>query len=91
MIYWLFWRLYTTHLTTSDFESAFGVPLQKMYGLELWLGCLFGLLKKEGNDYRLTDKGVFYFHHFEGYYTLAYIDRMWGIMRVTAFPEEMTL
>jgi len=91
MIYWLFWRLYTTRLVSSDFERVFGVPLQKMYGLELWLGCVFGLLKKEGEDYRLTVKGVFYFHHFEGYYTLAYIDRMWGIMRVTPFPAEMTL
>jgi len=91
MIYWLFWRFYTTRLTPSDFESVFGVPLQKMYGFELWLGCLLGLLKKEGNNYRLTDKGVLYFYHFEGYYTLAYIDRMWGTMRVTPFPEEMTL
>jgi len=91
MVYWLFWRLYTTRLNPSDFETAFGVPLEKMYGFEFWLGRLFGLLKKEDGEYRLTVKGVFYYHHFEGYYTLAYIDRMWNVMRIVPFPETIAL
>jgi len=89
MIYWLFWRFYTTRLNTDDFETVFGVSLKKMYGVELWVGQLLGLLEKTGGEYHLTTKGVFYYHHFEGYYTLAYIDRMWNILRVTPFPEEM--
>ena len=28
---------------------------------------------------------------YENYYTLAYIDKMWGIMRREAFPEEIRL
>ena len=36
-------------------------------------------------------KGVFYYHYYENYYTLAYIDKMWGIMRKEAFPEEISL
>ena len=91
MVYWLFWRLYTTRLSSVDFETTFGVPLKKMYGLELWLGQLFGLLKKEGDNYRLTVKGAFYYHHFEGYYTLAYIDHMWNTLRTNPFPKAMTL
>jgi oxygen-independent coproporphyrinogen-3 oxidase len=91
MVYWLFWRFYTTRLSSNDFQSAFGVPVRKMYGIEFWFGRLFGLLKKEGDDYCLTTRGVFYYYYFEGYYTLAYIDRMWGIMRMTPFPGEMIL
>lgn len=91
MIYWLFWRVYTTRLKPQDFESAFDVSLKKMYGIELWLGRLFGLLKKDNGSYRLTTKGIFYYHHFEGYYTLAYIDHMWNTMRNEPFPKELIL
>ena len=91
MVYWLFWRLYTTKLSTDDFSQAFSVPLEKAYGIEFRLGRLLGWLKKEGRQYRLTKKGIFYYHHFEGYYTLAYIDKMWNLMRNEPFPEKLTL
>ena len=91
MIYWLFWRFYTTLLHSRDFEEVFKIPLRKVYGFELWLGRLFGLLKQENGGYRLTARGVFYYHHFEGYYTLAYIDSMWNLMRKEPFPGELVL
>ncbi len=91
MIYWLFWRLYTTHLHEQDFKDFFGEELNKMYGLELWLGTAFGMLKKKDGIYSLTNKGVFYYHHFEGYYTYKYIDHMWNIMRNEPFPKEVSI
>ena len=39
----------------------------------------------------MTLRGAFYYHNFENYYTLAYIDKMWGIMRKEAFPERIVL
>ena len=39
----------------------------------------------------MTPKGAYYYHYFEQFYTLAYIDKMWGIMRNEAFPERITL
>ena len=39
----------------------------------------------------MTPKGAYYYHYFEQVYTLAYIDKMWGIMRNEAFPERITL
>lgn len=91
MIYWLFWRFYTTRLLPQDFETVFGLPLSKMYGLEFWLGRLFGLIENDNGAYRLTTRGVFYYHHFEGYYTLAYIDHMWNLMRNEPFPAGLEL
>ena len=41
--------------------------------------------------YEMTLKGAFYYHYFENYYTLSYIDKMWGVMRKEAFPEGMKL
>lgn len=29
--------------------------------------------------------------YYENFYTLSYIDRMWGLLRKEAFPEQMEL
>lgn len=62
-----------------------------MYGLEFGLARLSGLLKKEKGVYRMTLKGAFYYHYYENFYTLSYIDKMWGLMRKEAFPGGMEL
>ena len=91
MIYWLFWTAYSTKVNASDFEKFFGVPLKKMYGLELWIAKQLGLIKEHDGIYEMTLKGAFYYHYYENFYTLSYIDKMWGIMRKEAFPEHLEL
>lgn len=91
MIYWLFWTAYSTKVRASDFESFFGVPLKRMYGFELWLAKRLGFIKEHNGIYEMTLKGAFYYHYYENFYTLSYIDRMWGIMRKEAFPEHIEL
>lgn len=91
MVYWLFWRLYTTRLAAGDFEAFFGVPLNKTFGTEFAAAKLAGMIREHDGIYELTDKGAFYFHYYEGYYTLAYIDKMWGLLRGNPFPSGMTL
>ncbi|MBQ5398467.1 MAG: radical SAM protein [Ruminococcus sp.] len=91
MVYYLFWTAYSTKINPRDFESFFGVPIKKMYGLELWLAKLMGFVVEENGVYKLTLKGAFYYHYYENFYTLAYIDKMWEIMRKEAFPEKIEL
>jgi len=91
MIYYLFWTAYSTRVDSRDFEKFFGKPLQKMYGFELWLAKVLGFVKEENRMYEMTLKGAFYYHYYENFYTLAYIDKMWGIMRKEAFPEKIEL
>lgn len=62
-----------------------------MYGLERWLAKQCGFFSKENRMYHLTLKGAFNYHHFESYYTLAYINKMWGIMREETFLTHMKL
>ena len=89
MIYWLFWTAYSTKVNIKDFEKFFGVPLKKMYGFELWLSKRLGFVKEYDGIYEMTLKGAFYYHHYENFYTLSYIDKMWGIMRKESFPKEI--
>ncbi|MBO5363527.1 MAG: radical SAM protein [Clostridia bacterium] len=91
MIYYLFWTAYSTKVNADDFEKFFGVPLKKAYGFELWVAKVLGFVTEKGGMYEMTLKGAFYYHYFENYYTLSYIDKMWGVMRKEAFPEGMKL
>lgn len=91
MVYYLFWTAYSTKVRENDFEKFFGVPLRKMYGLELWLAQKMGFITKQGEVYEMTLKGAFYYHYYENFYTLSYIDKMWGIMRREAFPRRIEL
>lgn len=91
MVYYLFWTAYSTKINTKDFEKFFGIPLKKMYGLELRLAKLLGFITEQDGVYQMTLKGAFYYHYYENFYTLAYIDKMWGIMRMQAFPNRIEL
>lgn len=91
MVYYLFWTAYSTRVKEADFEKFFGVPLKRMYGFELRIARALGFVTYKDGVYKMTLKGAFYYHYYENFYTLAYIDRMWGIMRKEAFPEQIRL
>jgi len=91
MIYYLFWKAYSTKVDAEEFQRFFGVPLKKMYGFELRLAKLFGFVTEKRGVFEMTLKGAFYYHYYENFYTLAYIDKMWGLLRKDAFPERMEL
>ena len=91
MIYYLFWTAYSTRVDSRDFKKFFGKSIRKMYGFELWLAKVLGFVEEEDGIYEMTLKGAFYYHYYENFYTLAYIDKMWGIMRKEAFPEKIEL
>lgn len=91
MIYYLFWKLYSTRLKLKEFEEFFDIPLNKVYGLEFRLLQVLGFLTRDEEGYKMTLKGAFYYHYYENFYTLSYIDKMWGIMRKEAFPKDMRL
>ena len=91
MLYYLFWTAYSTKINPKDFENFFGVSLKSVYGIELNLAKLLGFLTEENGIYTMTLKGAFYYHYYENFYTLSYIEKMWGILREEAFPEKIEL
>ena len=91
MVYYLFWTAYTTKVDARAFERFFGIPLKKMYGFELWLAKHLGFALEQDGIYEMTLKGAFYYHYYENFYTLSYIDKMWGLLRRDAFPNRMQL
>ncbi len=91
MLYYLFWTAYTTVVDSSAFHNFFGKKLERCYGFEMLLARVMGFAKKDGDRYIMTTKGAYYYHYYENYYTLSYIDQMWNLMRVEAFPDELII
>lgn len=91
MVYYLFWTAYTMRVNQDSFYEFFGKSLEGCYGLELFFARLLGWIYKEGNEYVMTTRGSYYYHYFEHFYTLSYIDRMWNLMRENAFPEKLII
>lgn len=89
MIYWLFWTAYSTRVNVKDFDKFFGISLNKMYGFELRIAKLLGFVTEKNGIYEMTLKGAFYYHYYENFYTLSYIDKMWSVMSKEAFPNEI--
>lgn len=91
MVYYLFWTAYSTKVNAGDFKKFFGVPLKSVYGMELKIAKLLKFITEENDNYHMTLKGAFYYHYYENFYTLSYIDKMWGVMRKEAFPVKLEL
>lgn len=77
-------------LTARDTKNVRAVSFN-FHGFELWVAKQLGLFKEHNGTYEMTLKGAFYYHYYENFYTLSYIDKMWGIMRKEAFPEQIEL
>lgn len=91
MVYYLFWKTYGMRISKEEFKEFFNVSLKKMYGLELFLAKLLGYVKEKKEEFILTKKGAYIYHLVEQAYTTAYIDKMWHVLRLEAFPEKMKL
>jgi len=89
--YFLFWACYSMHIDTAAFTEITGEKLEKLFGMEILFCRAFGLLRKENDIYRLTERGAYLYHKIEQAYTTAYIDKSWNISRLQAFPEKIIL
>jgi oxygen-independent coproporphyrinogen-3 oxidase len=90
-IYYLFWSAYSMKIDLNRFEKIIGIPLNAMFRLEFYLAQKTELIKKNGNNYELTNKAANLYHFIEQVYTTAYIDKMWNILRKKAFPDKIIL
>ncbi|MGE4352609.1 MAG: coproporphyrinogen-III oxidase family protein [Oscillospiraceae bacterium] len=91
MLYYLFWTAYTTEIDADRFQAFFGKKLERCYGLELLFARILGFVQKNGASYFLTSRGAYYYHYYENFYTLSYIDRMWNLMQAEAFPAGLII
>lgn len=91
MVYYLFWTLYSMRLDPKAFDKFFDKKFNRYYGFEILVARLLGFIKKQSGRYVMTTRGSYYYHYFENFYTLSYIDQMWSLMKNEAFPDELII
>jgi oxygen-independent coproporphyrinogen-3 oxidase len=88
---WLYWRLYETKFRKSAFEQRFGYDFDLKYGNYITMLSTIGYLKNGNDQVRLSDKGTYWIHAFEDFFSIDYINKLWGRAKVDPWPDRVVL
>ena len=88
---WLYWRIYETKFKKMDFNKRFGKDFDSVYGKYMKPLALLGFLKDDGEQVVLTDKGTYWLHAFEDFFSIDYISKLWGTSKQQPWPKKVTL
>lgn len=89
ILYDFYWRLYDTYIPKSRRIGDISYEIRdiKAFNLFLAVAKVGGLLKETKSHYVLTQRGAFWIHLLQNYFSLRYINRIWSAARYTAWPE----
>lgn len=88
---WLYWRLYETKFNKDSFNKRFGEDFDQKYGKYFrWMSRL-GYVKTSNGSISLTDKGTYWIHAFEDFFSINYINKLWGTSIKDPWPEKVIL
>ncbi len=88
---WLYWRIYETQFKKSAFEKRFNTPFDRKYGRFINILSGIGYLSNGSDQIRLTDKGTYWIHAFEDFFSIDYINKLWGTAKFNPWPEKVIL
>jgi oxygen-independent coproporphyrinogen-3 oxidase len=88
---WLYWRIYETQFKKSAFEKRFNTLFDPKYGKFMNLLSGIGYLSNGSDHIRITDKGNFWIHAFEDFFSIDYINKLWGTAKFNPWPEIVVL
>lgn len=91
MAAWLYWRIYETKFRKSDFQQRFGRSFDKEYGPYMKLLDNIGFLHNGHDLISLTDKGTYWIHAFEDFFSIDYINKLWGTSKINPWPDSVIL
>ncbi len=88
---WLYWRFYETKFKKSDFKNRFNASFDKKYGKHMKILNQIGFLKNDHDQITLTDKGTYWIHAFEDFFSIDYINKLWGTSKFDPWPKKVIL
>jgi len=88
---WLYWRIYETRFKKADFKERFQKDFDRIYGKYLKPLSFLGFLRDDGEEVVLTDRGTYWMHAFEDFFSIDYISKLWGTSMQDPWPEKVIL
>lgn len=88
---WLYWRIYETKVSKVEFYRRFGTSFDARYGNLMRFFSNLGLLSDNGSEIVLTDKGSYWLHSFEDFFSIDFIGNLWGRSKSDPWPEKVIL
>jgi oxygen-independent coproporphyrinogen-3 oxidase len=88
---WLYWRIYETRFVKNDFSRRFGVDFDSKYGKLMRFLSHMGFLKDDGQQIVLTDKGAYWLHAFEDWFSIDFIGNLWSSSISMPWPEKVVI
>ncbi len=88
---WLYWQVYNTRIDRQAYETQFGVPLERDFGMILNFLRMLGLLKRHGVEYVLTETGAIWVHRIQSLFSLNGIDAMWTACQKEPWPNAVAI
>jgi len=91
MAWWLYWRIYETRFRKSDFFRRFETDFDIKFGGLIRFLSLTGFLKDDGQQVALTDRGAYWLHAFEDWFSIDFISNLWGSSKNIPWPGKIVL
>ena len=88
--FWLYWRFYDTLIPKAELRSRFGKNQSKPLQLFKVLKFL-NMIDDEKDYFRLNQRGAFWAHLLQNYFSLSYINKVWAVAMNKSFPDEISL
>lgn len=88
--FWLYWRLYDTYISKEELLKRFGKNDGKIDQL-FWLFKQLRFIGEDNGLLKLTERGAFWIHLLQNYFSLRYINKVWSVTMKKAYPEEIIL
>jgi oxygen-independent coproporphyrinogen-3 oxidase len=88
---WLYWRIYETRFSPSDFERRFHRRLDAVYGNYFRLLSFLGLLTQGESELVLTDAGAYWVHTLQDLFSIDYVSKLWGTLQQNPWPAQVGL
>lgn len=88
--FWLYWRFYDTCIPKQELFRRFGKKNKKNNQLFAFLKYL-GLLTDSNGCFVLNKRGAFWLHLAQNYFSLRYVNKVWGVAMKQAYPQEISL
>ncbi|MCD6579978.1 radical SAM protein [bacterium] len=88
--HWFYWRLYDTYIPKKELYRIFGTKNKKISRI-LEIMKLFGLSFEKNGMIVLNERGSFWLHLMQNYFSLNYINKVWTIAQKVPWPLKIEI